>query len=255
MPEKQAKTGYIRGVRGIVITPILESGAPAVAAASYGINTAQQIGVEAVVVTGATDELRGGDKLLAHIEDNDIVTGMKLNVQDAKVDLMGLTKMAGGTLVKKDDAAIYECSICGEVYDPADHGDVAFSTLDPADPCPGETAPAVACTGTYADYELLEVEVTGWISPSMVQQQNKPVFKAEVYAANHDSGGVIMGFIKYEFFYCQAVIGNITLQDKAWMVPAFSIKCKENPTVTGGPYRKDFVDVLPAELTQPWPVA
>lgn len=56
--------------------------------------------------------------------------------------------------------ARYICSICGNIYDPALNGGVAFADLDPAWTCPGETAPGVACTGGKADYSLYEQTAT-----------------------------------------------------------------------------------------------
>jgi hypothetical protein len=207
MKPLQVRTGYIRGVRGMVVTPILVTGADDPAAEAYAIRTTQQVGVEAVVETGETDNLRGGDRLLAFVKEDDIVTAINLAIQDARFDAAAITVMAGGTLV-----------------------------VDNTEP--------------------LAPVITGWISPSMQQQANKPVFKCEVFAANHAAGGVVSGYVKYTFFYCKATLGSETLQEGAWMVPQINVNSSENPLLPNwGPYRKDFVDALPDAMKAPGTVS
>ena len=197
---QQIKKGYVRGVRGAVITPIKPDGDDDPEAVSYGIKTAQQIGVNLVVEAGNAATLRGGDQILAYVKDPDTVVAANLTVQNARFDAAAMEVLAGGTLI----------------------------------------------TETVESEEV----ITGWEAPSIEEQQNPPQFKLEIYAANHNKRGGLDGFVKYTFFYGCSHFGNETLQDQNWVIPEMNIECFENPSkATGGVYRKEFVPVLPAELS------
>lgn len=100
MPATQTKRGYLRGVAGMVITPINVDGSDIVDATSYGIKTSQEIAVENEVVEGETSELRGGDKLLVYAKDDDTVVGVNLTLTDARFDAQALVLIMGGTLIE-----------------------------------------------------------------------------------------------------------------------------------------------------------
>jgi len=194
----QNKRGYIRGVRGLIVTRINSDGTDDAGATPYVMSTPQQIAIEAQVVSGEESILRGGDKLLARVKDPDIVVGVNLGLQDARIDAQGIETLAGGTLV--------------EVIENGD------------------------------------TRIVGWEAPTVEAQNDPPYFKAEAYAASFKARGVVEGYIKYTFFYCRAAFGNETLQDQQWLIPELNIEVTENPALTGGVYRKEFVDSLPAEL-------
>lgn len=194
----QLKKGYIRGVKGLVVTRINPDGTDDAGATPYGIKTAQQVGVEVQSVGGEESILRGGDKILARVKDPDTVVAINLALQNARFDAKAMETIAGGTLI--------------EVVEGAD------------------------------------TRIVGWEAPTIEAQQNPPYFKAEVYATNHNARGGIDGYVKYTFYYCRATFGNETLQDQNWVIPEMNIECMENPSLSGGIYKKEFVDALPAEL-------
>jgi len=96
----QLKRGYIRGVRGLVITALTAAGAPVIPAVTYGVKTAQQVGVEVVTEAGEAATLRGGDGILLRIKEPDTVVGATLAVQDARFDARAIVLLAGGTLIE-----------------------------------------------------------------------------------------------------------------------------------------------------------
>lgn len=96
--------------------------------------------------------------------------------------------------------------------------------------------------------EGADTRINGWEAPTIAAQQNPSYFRLAVYAVNHTATGGMDGFVMYTFPYCRATFGNETLQDQNWVIPELNIKCSENPQ-GGGVYRKEFVAVLPPELS------
>jgi hypothetical protein len=96
----QIKKGYIRGVRGAVLTPLNADGTVTVGGTQYGIRTIQSVPYDVKVVEGAEDDLRGGGKILAHVEDPDVVVGLTLVLKDARFDAEAILALAGGALVE-----------------------------------------------------------------------------------------------------------------------------------------------------------
>lgn len=95
----QSKTGYLRGCKGMVIFPLLATGAPASPVVRYGIKTANKAGVELVYEEGEKSTLRGGDVIIAVVEDEDVVVGATFKFTDARFNAEATTIVAGGTLV------------------------------------------------------------------------------------------------------------------------------------------------------------
>lgn len=56
----------------------------------------QQVGFEPQITEGQKQELRGGDGLVATVEDQDVFTGMNATLQDAILDLDALALIGGG---------------------------------------------------------------------------------------------------------------------------------------------------------------
>jgi hypothetical protein len=87
-------------VRGVLITPLNEDGSKLYPAPEkHWIDTAQEVSVEAEVVEGESGELRGGDRILVRIEEDDIVVGAELGFTDARFDAKATELIAGGTLI------------------------------------------------------------------------------------------------------------------------------------------------------------
>ncbi|MGV8164648.1 MAG: hypothetical protein ACLKAK_07310 [Alkaliphilus sp.] len=95
----QVKKGYIRGVKGLVVTMLTVTGAPVAPAVTYGIKTAQQVGVSVVEESGDSAILRGGDMILARIKEPNTVVGLELTLQNARFDAEAIKLIAGGTLI------------------------------------------------------------------------------------------------------------------------------------------------------------
>ncbi len=98
---QQIKRGYIRGVRGMVITRLKPDGTEDPEATPYGIKTAQQVNVSATVESGGASALRGGGRFLAYVKDPDTVVMLSLAVQDARFDAQAIEVIAGGTLIEE----------------------------------------------------------------------------------------------------------------------------------------------------------
>lgn len=194
----QNKRGYIRGVRGCVITSLNADGTMPGTPTVVGVKTAQEIGVETEVEEGESSTLRGGDKVLARVKDPDTIVGVKLTLKDARFDAHALQAVSGGTLVTVVEGA--------------------------------------------------DTRVVGWEAPTIEAQQTPPVFQAEVYAQSHDARSASEGFMKYTFFFCRGVIKGASLSDKEWSAPEFNVSAQQNPSLTSGVYRGEFVAALPAEL-------
>lgn len=102
----QTKRGYLRGVRGLLITPLNPDGSMLTSPKAHWIDTAQEVSIEAEVVEGESADLRGGDRLLARIEEEDVVVGVTLGFTDARFDAEATVLLAGGTLIMEDDEVI-----------------------------------------------------------------------------------------------------------------------------------------------------
>lgn len=95
----QVKRGYLRGVRGVLLTELEQNGAPKLGADPYWVDTAQEVDVAAEVVAGESADLRGGDRLLLRIEEDDTIVGATLTFRDARFDGMASELIGGGSLI------------------------------------------------------------------------------------------------------------------------------------------------------------
>lgn len=103
----QVKKGYVRGVKGLVITAINADGsAKDPVATPYGIKTASQVAVSVILENGAATVLRGGDKILAYVKDPDTVVAANLALQNVRLDAQAMVDLAGGTLLSDGTSVI-----------------------------------------------------------------------------------------------------------------------------------------------------
>ncbi len=95
----QIKKGYLRGVRGFLLTRLNADGSMPASPDTHWVDTSQEVGVTAEVVTGDSADLRGGDRLLLRIEEDDIIVGATLMFRDARFDAPAAEIIGGGSLI------------------------------------------------------------------------------------------------------------------------------------------------------------
>jgi hypothetical protein len=95
----QIKSGYLYGCRGLVITQLNADGSMPGTPDRYGIKTSQKASVEVEYEEGEKSTLRGGDKVLAKVEDRDTITGANVKFTDARFDAKATKIIGGGTLL------------------------------------------------------------------------------------------------------------------------------------------------------------
>jgi hypothetical protein len=99
--ETQTKKGYLRGVRGVLLTRLNEDGSmpEELDRELWWVDTAQEVDVAAEIVAGESADLRGGDRLLLRIEEDDVIVGATLTFRDARFDAKAAEFIGGGTLI------------------------------------------------------------------------------------------------------------------------------------------------------------
>ncbi len=94
----QVRTGYIAGCRGLVITQLTAAGAMPAVPVRYGIRTAQAVGEEREYVEGERITQRGGDRVLAQREAEDVLIAINLTFRNARIDARAVEIIAGGAV-------------------------------------------------------------------------------------------------------------------------------------------------------------
>ena len=95
----QKKTGYLKGCRGLILTPLNEDGSMPATPQKHAVKTSQSVSVELESWEGESGELRGGDRGLARFEEHDVVVGANLTFTDARFDAEAAQIIAGGSVV------------------------------------------------------------------------------------------------------------------------------------------------------------
>lgn len=137
------------------------------------IETPQQANVTPVVSQGQQQELRGGDRLLAVIQEDDEYIGMDIQFTDAELNGDAMAIISGGTFV-------------GEEYTP----------------------PALGAV--------------------------RPHFIAELYVALYAEGSQhqsdVEGWIQFTFPNVSGSLPTFNTQDRTFLVPQFTLRCRDNLT-------------------------
>lgn len=202
--------GYLRGIRGILITELDQDGSYLTGPDnSYWIDTAQQAEVTAEVVAGETADLRGGDRLLLRLEEDDVIVGVNLTFRDARFDAEATEIIAGGTLITADSI---QAAAFGERVEVGD--------------------------------------VIGWIAPTIEEQATRTPFQADVYVQSFDEYGGREAYMVYSFTYCRGRMPETSHSDRGWGTPEFEVKARQNSGLQLSTYQKLFVpsdalDALP----------
>lgn len=98
----------IVGIRLVRVAPLEADGSIPLTPVWHEITTPQQANVSFVTRQGQEIEIRGGDRLLAVITEEDDITGMDVTFQDAAFDLKTLAVIDGGSLTGTDSEQEYE---------------------------------------------------------------------------------------------------------------------------------------------------
>lgn len=97
--SEQKQRGYLRGVRGILVTPLNLDGSMPTSPETYWVDTAQEVALSVEIVEGESADLRGGDRQLVRIEEESTIVGVDLTFRDARFDAELTEIIAGGSLV------------------------------------------------------------------------------------------------------------------------------------------------------------
>src|SRR5690606_2653504 len=112
------------GIRLVRVAPLESDGSIPTSPQWHEIDTPQQANVSVVTRQGQEIEIRGGDRLLAVITEEDDITGMDVTFQDAAFDLQTLAVIDGGSLTGTAPDQEYEPRpigtphprFCAEIY-------------------------------------------------------------------------------------------------------------------------------------------
>jgi hypothetical protein len=94
---KEKKMAVIYGVKQIRVTPLLDTGAPDASATAITSTKIQKINITDIYIDGNQADLRGGDAVVASIQEDDIYKGENLSMSLATAEADLKAAMAGGT--------------------------------------------------------------------------------------------------------------------------------------------------------------
>lgn len=93
-------SGPLYGVRLLVLTELdPDTGLPAQDVDPVWVTSPQQVGFEPQIIEGARQELRGGDRLIATVEEPDNFVGINATFNDATLNLEAMRLIGGGTVI------------------------------------------------------------------------------------------------------------------------------------------------------------
>ena len=97
----------IYGVRRVVLTELNQDGSTKADGKVITISTPQEVSYSPNIKEGGETELRGGDKLIATVKDDDVLTSITATFKDAKLDIAAMALIGGGTVTGTGDTAKY----------------------------------------------------------------------------------------------------------------------------------------------------
>lgn len=178
----------VYGVALMVLTELDTDGMPKADGQVIYIDSPQQVSYAPNVTEGQRTELRGGDRLLAVVKEDDVLESITATFQDAKLNGEAMAMIGGGTWT------------------------------------PG------------GEYE----------APKLSDTSRTP-FMAEIYSATYGDGskaaGDIEGYVKVTLWYCKGRIPSFAQQDRAFLVPSYTITSTENAGQDKGPFSITTIDV------------
>ena len=97
----------IYGVKLVVLTELNQDGSAKVDGKTIRIDSPQEVSYSPNIKEGSEQELRGGDKLIATVKDDDVLTSITATFKDAKLDIDAMALIGGGTVTGTGDTAKY----------------------------------------------------------------------------------------------------------------------------------------------------
>lgn len=95
----QTKRGYLKGVHGVLIKALNVDGTPKSPTDSLWVNTPQEATVEAEILEGEVAQLRGGDRLLTEVREDDVLTSVTVTFSNARFSAKLVQLVDGGILI------------------------------------------------------------------------------------------------------------------------------------------------------------
>lgn len=96
----QTQSGYLKGCHGAVITPLQANGSPEATPVRHAIAATQSVGCDMNIIEGEESSLRGGDKILTTVKEQDVYTSGALTFVDARFDAKLLEIIDGGSIIE-----------------------------------------------------------------------------------------------------------------------------------------------------------
>ena len=97
----------VYGVKLVVLTELKQDGSTKADGKVIKISTPQEVSYSPNIKEGSEQELRGGDKLIATVKDDDVLTSITATFKDAKLDIDAMALIGGGTVTGTGETAKY----------------------------------------------------------------------------------------------------------------------------------------------------
>ena len=97
----------VYGVKLVVLTELNQDGSTKADGKVIKISTPQEVSYSPNIKEGSEQELRGGDKLIAVVKDEDELTSITATFKDAKLDIEAMALIGGGTVTGTGATAKY----------------------------------------------------------------------------------------------------------------------------------------------------
>ena len=104
----------VYGVKCVVLTELNQDGSSKTEGKTIRIDTPQEVSYSPNIKEGSEQELRGGDRLIAVVKDEDELTSITATFKDAKLDIEAMALIGGGTVTGTGETAKYEAPKMGD---------------------------------------------------------------------------------------------------------------------------------------------
>lgn len=104
----------VYGVKCVVLTELNQDGSAKTEGKTIRIDTPQEVSYSPNIKEGSEQELRGGDRLIAVVKDEDELTSITATFKDAKLDIEAMALIGGGTVTGTGETAKYEAPKMGD---------------------------------------------------------------------------------------------------------------------------------------------